>query len=112
MAPPLLGPGGPCCPSLPGGPGGPCISSLPGRPSLPRRSSTNTLLPLFSDTCRLVCPTDPVRNGIVCHDVNRLSCVLVEDVEVDTFWNCDAADEEQEDNGCVAHLADSCGGDW
>ena len=25
-----------------------------------------------------------------------------------TFWNCDAADEEQEDNSCVAHLADSC----
>ena len=36
------------------------------------------------------------------------SCVLVENVEVDTFWYCDAADEEQEDNSCVAHLADSC----
>ena len=51
-----------------------------------------------------MCPTDPVRNGIVYH-VNRFSC---EDVEVDTFWHCDVADEEQEDNGCVAHLADSC----
>ena len=36
------------------------------------------------------------------------SCVLVEDAEVDTFWDCDVADEEQEDNGRVAHLADSC----
>ena len=36
-----------------------------------------------------------------------MSC-LIEDVEVDTFWNCKAADEEQEDNGCVVHLADSC----
>ena len=26
-------------------------------------------------------------------------------VEVDAFWNCDAADEKQEDDGCVAHLA-------
>ena len=34
--------------------------------------------------------------------------MLVEDVEIDTFWHCDAADEEQEDNGCVAHLVDSC----
>ena len=25
-----------------------------------------------------------------------------------TFWNSDAADEEQEDNSCVTHLADSC----
>ena len=79
MTPPLLsGPVGPSCPvfpSLPGDPGGPCT---PGRPSLPRRSSTNTLVPLFSDTFRLVCPTDPVRNGIVCH-VNRFSCVLAED---------------------------------
>ena len=35
--------------------------------------------------------------------------MLVEDIEVDdTFRHCDAPDEEQEDNGCVAHLADSC----
>ena len=27
---------------------------------------------------------------------------------MDTFWHCDATDEEQGDNGCVAHLADSC----
>ena len=54
-----------------------------------------------------MCPTDPVRNGIVCH-VNSFSCVLVEDVEVDTSWHCDVADEEQRVNGCVAHLADSC----
>ena len=101
MAPPLLGQGGPVLPFWPGGPGGPCT------PSLPRRSSTNTLLLLFSDICRLVCPTDSVRNWIVSH-INRFSCVLVEDAEVDTFWNCDAADEEQKDNGCVAHLADSC----
>ena len=34
--------------------------------------------------------------------------MLAEDVEVDTFWHCDAADKEQGDNGCVAHLIDSC----
>ena len=34
--------------------------------------------------------------------------MLVEDVEVDTFRYCDVEDEEQRDNGCVAHLADSC----
>ena len=34
--------------------------------------------------------------------------MLVDDVVVDTSWHCDVADEEQGDNGCVAHLADSC----
>ena len=24
---------------------------------------------------------------------------------IDAFWNCDAADEKQEDDGCVVHLA-------
>ena len=47
-----------------------------------------------------MCPIDPVRNEIL--------CVLVVDTEVDTFWHCDVADEEQRDNGCVAHLTDSC----
>ena len=55
-----------------------------------------------------MCPTDPIRNGIVC-DVNRFSCVQVADVEVDsllvTFWNYDTADTEEEDIGCVAHFA-------
>ena len=41
-------------------------------------------------------------------DVNRFSCVLVEDVKVDTFWHCDVADEEQKNDGFVIHLADSC----
>ena len=31
--------------------------------------------------------------------------MLVENVEVDTFWHYDT---EQEDNGCVVHLTDSC----
>ena len=34
--------------------------------------------------------------------------MLVEVVEVDTFWHRDAEDEEQRDNGFVTHLADSC----
>ena len=29
-------------------------------------------------------------------------------MQIYTIWHCDAADEEQGDNGCVAHLADSC----
>ena len=35
--------------------------------------------------------------------ITSLIVLVVEDVEVDAFWNCDAADEEQEGNGCVAH---------
>ena len=58
IAPPLWGPGGPggpagpCSPSFPGSP------SLPGRPSLPLSISTNTLLPLLSDTFRLEDPAN------------------------------------------------------
>ena len=28
--------------------------------------------------------------------------------KVDTFWHYNTADKEEEDNSCIAHLADGC----